>query len=196
MAASAEEVEAMAEIATSSKVMGPGGWGAMHMAAEDVDENDEDFDHFLYMVDLFARRFKATECREHFADFIKSNPIKRGKASEWTVAAHNAVRKRQGKTLLTVSQARQIWGRDNVRILPCSSSVSSDAAYTARSSSLSDASTSTYRSSSPPPPRGQQSLYYSSSTTPLPNSVTTATLMGPSSLYNSCAMLWNAAKRG
>lgn len=180
MTSTVMDLEGVKEVVTSSVTMGPGTWGTIHMAGLESNEsgNDNDFDFFLRLVSLIAKRFKATECRQHFIEFVQSNPIKKGRAFEWSIDAHNAVNKRKGKPTITYAQAYEIWDEMNVRILPCSSSVASDEVV---------------RSSSPPPPRGQQAIYYS---VPSPSSSPAmATYMGPSALYGSITSLWNASKR-
>lgn len=106
--------------ATSSRVTGAGTWAVMHLAGRDADENYENYDRFLWLVRLIASNYKAEECRNHFAEFLANYPPQRGLAFAWTIDAHNAVNRRQGRHELTLTEAEAVWGKDNVSILSCS----------------------------------------------------------------------------
>jgi hypothetical protein len=116
------DIEKLQQEASDLRRMAPGVWGILHMSAlaADEEDNDETFDGHIYLIKLITKRFKAEECRQHFSNFVRSNPIHPGRAFEWTVRAHNEVNKRTGKAILSNDEARQIWGMDNVRITPCS----------------------------------------------------------------------------
>lgn len=121
---SAVALSSMYDTATSSQILGPGVWSLLHMVGLDADNSttDEVTEHFIYLVQLIANNFKANDCRDHFAQFVKANILHQGRAFEWTVRAHNDVNRRNNKPEITVEQARDIWGPDNVKVVPCSSS--------------------------------------------------------------------------
>lgn len=106
--------------ATSSRATGAGTWAVIHLAGKDADENYDNYDHFMWLVQLIASTYKSEDCRNHFADFLAKYPPQRGLAFAWTIDAHNAVNRRQGRHELTLSEAEAVWGKDNVSILSCS----------------------------------------------------------------------------
>lgn len=119
---SASSLMSMQDAATSSKVIGPGTWFLLHTLSLEADEtNDsETINHLIFLINFIARRFKANDCREHFAKFVKDNPLHQHRCFEWTVDAHNSVNARQGKSILNVEDARDIWSPANIKITPCS----------------------------------------------------------------------------
>lgn len=110
----------MMSAATNPKDTGAGTWGLLHQLALEADSEPEVLPILKYMIEFVATKYKASECRSHFQDYIKANSLKSGKAFEWTVGAHNDVNKRTGKYVISVSDARAIWDDANVRIVPCS----------------------------------------------------------------------------
>lgn len=129
------------EEATNSKIVGPGVWTILHMVALDADQDPELLTHLLYLINKLANDFKPRECRNHFADYIKTHPLVSGSAFSWTVGAHNEVNQRNGKPIVSERDARDIWGPTNVNIKPCSgdhvqSSSHNTAPYASPSSSL------------------------------------------------------------
>jgi hypothetical protein len=127
---------------------------------------------------LNCKRFKANDCREHFQKHAEGHPIKKGRAFEWSVTSHNAVRKRQGKRELTMEEAYEIWGPDNIRIAPCSS----DTAEPRKGNN--PTFTRSY---------GQQPGYYAPE--PPKSQVAPMTHFGPVALMNSMLSYHDAYKR-
>ena len=62
----------------------------------------------LYAIDHTSKFFKASECKNHFTDFIEANPPGKAKSFlKYVVDAHNEVNKRNHKPLFTIEQARK-----------------------------------------------------------------------------------------
>jgi hypothetical protein len=119
MSSRKDQLRQLGENATSSKDTGPGVWAIIHMMCQEADEIG-DLDALYALVMTVAKRFKATECRDHFKSFLEKNQIVVGKAFSWSIRAHNAVNERTGKLVLTDEEAGDIWSPSNVRIVPCS----------------------------------------------------------------------------
>lgn len=107
-------IEQLMDDATNSLYIGDGWWLSLHIVGDYADSMSESKDAavakgmFLFPIDFTKKFFKASECKNHFSDFVEANPP--GKAKSylgWTVDAHNEVNQRNGKPMLSVEQARK-----------------------------------------------------------------------------------------
>lgn len=107
------KVQKAAERVTNAVNIGPGWWLSGHLLADAAD-NTAGKKHgkayratFLFWVEHTAKYFKASDCKNHFLNFVTARPPEKEPSFfVWTVDAHNAVNKRNNKPVYTVKQAR------------------------------------------------------------------------------------------
>lgn len=174
------------EEATNSKIVGPGVWTILHMVALDADEDPDILPHLLYLINKIANDFKPQECRNHFAEYIKTHPLVSGSAFSWTVGAHNEVNKRNNKPIVSERDARDIWGPTNVSIKPCSGENSHSHAQSSYASNASynypQQKTASGNPATMPPSTGPTVNYQFNG-------------FGPGALMHPLGGLWDAIRR-
>ena len=92
---------------TNAQYFGPGIWHMMHGAALEADMKPSDVTNFIWFLNLALNILPCPDCRNHFARYVKDNPlpvrphnnvigdpetaVNQGVYFKWTVDFHNAV---------------------------------------------------------------------------------------------------------
>lgn len=111
-------IDQQSKKATMAAFTGPGLWTIIHQSGMAADSNPENIEFFHNIVKFVCDNYKSVDCRNNFYEFYNS-AIPNKYFFAWTVDAHNAVNRRQGKRILTLDEAYKIWSPDNIRIEPC-----------------------------------------------------------------------------
>lgn len=98
---------------STSEYFGPGIWYSLHDMAEGADDGTISKRTFIEYANRLRTRFPCKECREHYNQYLKENPLPRSGFYEWTVTFHNRVNRRLShkynlkKCTMSIDEARQ-----------------------------------------------------------------------------------------
>jgi hypothetical protein len=86
---------------------GPAGWTFLHAIANTYSETPSIREQRIYrsFFESIADVMPCSICGEHFRGFLPAPVESRGALSTWLIGVHNAVRKKQGKRQLSMSEA-------------------------------------------------------------------------------------------
>ena len=88
-------------------------WKELHVKA--LNNKGENENKYLAGFSSRIPRYtKGCKCKEHWTNWIKSNPPTygtNGEFFEWTVRAHNEVNRKLGKPTYTVEQAKAFYSK-------------------------------------------------------------------------------------
>ncbi len=101
----------------SPEVWGPALWRAFHMIALGYQGTPENADTYRVYYKLFGKVIPCGRCRENYSRHLIEHPIEKNLGSmedlfAWTVSVHNIVNSQNGKPILTLEQAMDIYIHD------------------------------------------------------------------------------------
>jgi len=101
---------------SNPRIVGPGGWKALHILALYDDMNGQNI--YPGFVRFFCEKFKCGDCREHCGLHLSKNPPEKFKGQKWGMSEHsrqfhNSVNKGLGKPLMDWDTYEKIWIEDD-----------------------------------------------------------------------------------
>lgn len=97
---------------SNPRVVGPGGWKALHLLALYSDLHGKDA--YADFVRFFCENFKCGDCREHCTSFLNKTPPEKFKGQEYGMSEHsrqfhNSANKGLGKPIMDWDTYKKIW---------------------------------------------------------------------------------------